>query len=662
MDPFTAIVVGLSLMVIVVVSIVMYTNTTTTQKDLDQKMKSVVDQINNSQHYAYKFDQGQQGSIAKVDKKVQDVNDRVTEANTLIQRNKKQTDSAISNIERDFIRKDALPKGVPYIKAGRLQLGEELVMGAGSDGNIGVYDKSGARLAGGLSARNIVSYSNATMSNLTANNTVIVNSLAVRSTPTSTLQTIFRAGSSNTIHGSTDVLGALSTSGNIVAGSNMTVQGRIHFRDTSFSTTQSTANNDDTYYLEKVLSGNNSSSLRLTINNDSNESLQIWGNACGTGNCTSQGTMAHTFTANGNTIHRGNLEAANITATNMLAASNDAWLSSDGRGFVRNKLGVGLPPNRTTPQTLTVTTGTPGQFNTLLDHGQSTVKFAKDNGEAMRIDTMSANAQTSAVSVYSAAGELFDIRNNGRISMGVQGTTDPVLIRNNDLKVGRNVDAWDRGAGTNNSDLFLGSQSGKVVVGNNTQSGQAYARDMAPNKDAVVVTNPLYVHRTLKVNRSATDALPTGWNGGIHTSQIFANGTIAVGDASGAQRAYIDASGSIFGNLQTQSSDRRLKDEIKPINDEEKQSLSKLKPVSYTMKTDPHKTKRFGFISQEVEKVYPNMVYESRDGTQALDYTGFIPLVVDRVNDLSKVVPNDQQLCIGKTCVTEQDLKKLKGI
>jgi hypothetical protein len=56
-------------------------------------------------------------------------------------------------------------------------------------------------------------------------------------------------------------------------------------------------------------------------------------------------------------------------------------------------------------------------------------------------------------------------------------------------------------------------------------------------------------------------------------------------------------------------------------------------------------------------------VYENRDGTQSLDYTGMIPLVVNRVNDISKAIPsNNKEICLGSTCITENELRKLKNL
>ena len=46
--------------------------------------------------------------------------------------------------------------------------------------------------------------------------------------------------------------------------------------------------------------------VRLTINDNSNESLQIWGNSCGTTGCGGTGVKQHQFDASGNAYHKGN--------------------------------------------------------------------------------------------------------------------------------------------------------------------------------------------------------------------------------------------------------------------------------------------------------------------------------------------------------------------
>ncbi|MDE5997842.1 MAG: tail fiber domain-containing protein, partial [Muribaculaceae bacterium] len=55
----------------------------------------------------------------------------------------------------------------------------------------------------------------------------------------------------------------------------------------------------------------------------------------------------------------------------------------------------------------------------------------------------------------------------------------------------------------------------------------------------------------------------------------------------------------------------------------------------------------FGFIAQEVQKIYPNLVVEDEDGMLAIDYTGFIPLLVEAYKDLSKKVKEQEETIVG---------------
>ncbi|MBO5444596.1 MAG: T9SS type A sorting domain-containing protein [Muribaculaceae bacterium] len=52
---------------------------------------------------------------------------------------------------------------------------------------------------------------------------------------------------------------------------------------------------------------------------------------------------------------------------------------------------------------------------------------------------------------------------------------------------------------------------------------------------------------------------------------------------------------------------------------------------------------RFGFIAQEIQKIYPNLVVADEDGMLSIDYTGFIPLLVDAYNSLSDKVKEQEE-------------------
>ncbi|MDE6740785.1 MAG: tail fiber domain-containing protein, partial [Muribaculaceae bacterium] len=56
-------------------------------------------------------------------------------------------------------------------------------------------------------------------------------------------------------------------------------------------------------------------------------------------------------------------------------------------------------------------------------------------------------------------------------------------------------------------------------------------------------------------------------------------------------------------------------------------SLMAVTKADNTEDIDPRM--HFGFIAQEVQKIYPNLVVEDEEGMLAIDYTGFIPLLVE---------------------------------
>lgn len=67
-------------------------------------------------------------------------------------------------------------------------------------------------------------------------------------------------------------------------------------------------------------------------------------------------------------------------------------------------------------------------------------------------------------------------------------------------------------------------------------------------------------------------------------------------------------------------------------------------PVATTVNDDRI---HFGFIAQEIQKIYPNLVVEDEDGMLAIDYTGFIPLLVEAYKDLSKKVKEQEEIIVG---------------
>lgn len=84
---------------------------------------------------------------------------------------------------------------------------------------------------------------------------------------------------------------------------NVNVQKRLYFADKTMNRNPSEANSTDPYYLEKVVDGRNRSHLRLTLKDDPDESLQVWGDSCRAGDCAGPGRQRHRFDAAGQAWH-----------------------------------------------------------------------------------------------------------------------------------------------------------------------------------------------------------------------------------------------------------------------------------------------------------------------------------------------------------------------
>ncbi len=90
-------------------------------------------------------------------------------------------------------------------------------------------------------------------------------------------------------------------------------------------------------------------------------------------------------------------------------------------------------------------------------------------------------------------------------------------------------------------------------------------------------------------------------------------------------------------------SDERYKENIEPVG-EVLTSLKNLEPVTYNLKgagnargprnnTD-NGSERYGFLAQNVQEVFPELVHADNNGYLSVDYIGLIPILVQSINEL----------------------------
>jgi len=115
------------------------------------------------------------------------------------------------------------------------------------------------------------------------------------------------------------------------------------------------------------------------------------------------------------------------------------------------------------------------------------------------------------------------------------------------------------------------------------------------------------------------------------------------------------ASGTITG------SDERIKKDITMLDSSDnifklmpkqyrlkspKELLSEQKPASDTAKVVIDNTPEskdankyhYGFLAQDLQLVYPDLVYTSADGTLGIDYQGFIPMIIDQLQKMKQTL------------------------
>ncbi len=142
-------------------------------------------------------------------------------------------------------------------------------------------------------------------------------------------------------------------------------------------------------------------------------------------------------------------------------------------------------------------------------------------------------------------------------------------------------------------------------------------------------------------------------NAGVTKVFFAATDTYGYGafrNANGDNNIYLRGdSGNIECVSVTQTSSRKVKENIKPIEDAEK--ILQLQAVSFDFKDKAKGTDRRGFIAEDVAEVLPNLVSpETEDRHASLDYIGMIPYLQDMLKK--------QQAEID---ILKAEIEKLKG-
>ena len=102
----------------------------------------------------------------------------------------------------------------------------------------------------------------------------------------------------------------------------------------------------------------------------------------------------------------------------------------------------------------------------------------------------------------------------------------------------------------------------------------------------------------------------------------------------------------IPGNLYVDGiilpSDVYLKDKIEDLNKDVSNNLMNIRPTQFIFKSDPFKKKHYGFIAQEIEEHFPELVSLKIDkdiaNLKAVNYLEMVPLLVYQIQKMQKEI------------------------
>jgi hypothetical protein len=128
-----------------------------------------------------------------------------------------------------------------------------------------------------------------------------------------------------------------------------------------------------------------------------------------------------------------------------------------------------------------------------------------------------------------------------------------------------------------------------------------------------------------------------GGGAAVERVKILRGGDVGIGNsATGGFKLYVEGAAYASGNWWT--SDIRYKENIAPIESPLSKVLN-IKGVSFNWKVEQFKQKGFptgrhyGVISQDIEKVLPNVIKQGVDGEKCVSYTELVPLLIEAVKE-----------------------------
>lgn len=132
----------------------------------------------------------------------------------------------------------------------------------------------------------------------------------------------------------------------------------------------------------------------------------------------------------------------------------------------------------------------------------------------------------------------------------------------------------------------------------------------------------------IKVGRTYSGSAVT-----VSDDNLIVEGSIGIGQNNPSEKLDVNGNvtaSAVYAGAFYYSSDTRLKKDIRPINNAAEKILS-LKGISFRWKADDRAS--LGLLAQDLEKVFPELVYTNKQGLRYVEYTSLIAPLIEAVKE-----------------------------